>query len=297
MNDEQRIRALLVQQGVSLGDATPPDPVTSAAAAANAAAAQPQPSTPRAAAAARDDWWDALYADEQPSDSGPDEEQTAQPQPQPQRKPQALRSRIPDWWTGQHADLTPDKDEPDADEEEDTPDADPAADQDEHEDEDDTAEEAADDSGEPDTQPQPSRSRTRLRKAAGRIRPGAPAAPASAARALVDEPAPRLALVDAYARVPLRIRWLVLHGTAAAAGYRIGWVQFSTRTAAWIADHGLLRPSSLFWYAVAFSCELLRRRFAHRILVARWAAAIPIASIVTGTLLYGTGWHELELPL
>ncbi|MFJ1650084.1 hypothetical protein ACIOC2_01450 [Streptomyces sp. NPDC088337] len=300
-DNEQAVKARLIAliDGPAAA-AAQPDAVTAAAAGANAqatAAAQPQPQPIRTSAAAADGWWDALYAEEQHTIPVPGEERTAQPQSQ--RKPRAIRSRIPDWWTGKHVDLTPEEDEPDNGqqheldpEEEDTPGTGPATDLDEEE----AAEEAADEP-DPGTQPQPDRSRTRLHKAARRIRPTSPAAPASSARALVDEPAPRLALVDAYARVPLRIRWLILHGTAAAAGYRIGLVQFSTRSAAWIAENGLLQLSSLVWYAVGFGCELLRRRFAHRILVVRWTAALPIASIVTGTLLYGTGWHELELPL
>ncbi|MFF7142278.1 hypothetical protein ACFZB5_13650 [Streptomyces nodosus] len=289
--DELRIRRILQQRGVG-PDAVAPQPdadaVTAAAATTRGrASAQPQP-THASATAAEGDWWDALYADEQP-DRSPREEMAAQPQPHPR----GLRSRIPDWWSGQHIDLT-EPYEPDPEEEEDSPATDQAA----AEDDDETAEDAAQEPQDSDAQPQDRRSRIRLHKlSAKRSHPTAPAAPTDAARALVDSPQPRRSLLDAYDNIPPRIRWLILHGTAAAAGYRIGWVQHSTRTAAWIADHNPAHPSALFWYGCAFGCELLRRRLSHHILVVRWAAAIPIASIVTGTALYGTGWHDLELPL
>lgn len=102
---------------------------------------------------------------------------------------------------------------------------------------------------------------------------------------------PKQSLVEAYARVPSKIRWLIYHGTAAAAGYRIGWVDFSTDTTAWIADHGPTHPQALFWYGFAVACILLYRRFSPSYLVFGWACTIPIASVVVGALLYGNGYH------
>lgn len=103
---------------------------------------------------------------------------------------------------------------------------------------------------------------------------------------------PKQSLVEAYARIPSKIRWLVYHGTAAAAGYRIGWVDFSTDTTAWIARHGLTHPQALFWYCFALGCALLYRRFSPAYLVFGWACTIPIASVVVGALLYGNGYHS-----
>lgn len=103
---------------------------------------------------------------------------------------------------------------------------------------------------------------------------------------------PKQSLVEAYARIPGKIRWLIYHGTAAAAGYRIGWVDFSTDTTAWIADHGPTHPQALFWYCFAFGCVLLYRRFSPAYLVFGWACTVPIASVVVGALLYGNGYHS-----
>ncbi|MDX5570957.1 hypothetical protein PYK79_57315, partial [Streptomyces sp. ID05-04B] len=109
--------------------------------------------------------------------------------------------------------------------------------------------------------------------------------------------APRRSLIDAYAAIPSRIRWLIFHSSAAAAGYRIGWVDYATRTAAWIAEHGYTDRSSLFWYGVTAGCIATYRRTHARWIVWRWLATVPLASIATGTLLYGTGWTHLHLEL
>jgi hypothetical protein len=106
-----------------------------------------------------------------------------------------------------------------------------------------------------------------------------------------------MSLLDAYAKIPPRIRVLIVNCTAAAAGYHLGWVQWSTRTFAWIDEHGWLNVSAGFWIGCAVACELLRRRMRNTVLPVRWLAAMPIASIVAGSLLYGTGWNHLELPL
>jgi hypothetical protein len=96
--------------------------------------------------------------------------------------------------------------------------------------------------------------------------------------------------------VPPRIRWLLVHTSAAAAGAWFGWVQFSTRTAAWIGEHGWHNAHSWVWAGIGVGFECLRANYSRHRLVIRWLTAIPISSIVLGTLLYGTGWQNLELP-
>lgn len=107
----------------------------------------------------------------------------------------------------------------------------------------------------------------------------------------------RRSLLDAYDAIPPRIRWLTVHLSAAAAGYALGWVNWATRSTAWIAGHGALTPTALFLYGVAILCECLRYRTRTWRLPVRWCCAVPIASIVIGAALYGTNWMELELPL
>lgn len=211
---------------------------------------------------------------------GPDAEPSAAPaedapepaeEPEPRPAPPAKARRLPDWWRKKPADLTADED----DESDEEPD-----DEDEPETSADPDPEPADDEPDPESAPARKRRRNRPRRPHGN-RP----------TYLVDEPrAPRQSLVDAYASVPTRIRWLIYHGTAAAAGYRLGWVRFSTDTAAWIARHGLTDKQALFWYGVTLGAVLLYRRLSPALLVVGWAATIPIASIVTGALLYGTGY-------
>lgn len=220
----------------------------------------------------QDDWWDALYSEPTVD---------AQPKPEPRR--------IPPWWTGRHVDLTPptsEEDTPDDDSDVGTaPETEPVT-------------EAADDTVTPDetdvdtADTQPARPRIRIpARLQSRTQPQA--SPGD----VVAAPAPRMSLLEAYGRIPPRIRWLTLHTSAAAAGYRLGWVQWSTSCTAWIHAHGWANTTAGFWIGAVVGCELLRRRLRYRVLPVRWAAAIPIASLVTGALLYGTGWQTLELPL
>jgi hypothetical protein len=193
--------------------------------------------------------------------------------------------RIPPWWSGRYVDTTPP-----AEEDEDEEDSKEPDDKDEDDDQEDEDEEAEPRS--PGAQPRKRSPRSRSRGKRSRRRgPGVPQSP------LERPPAPRQSLLDAYAAVPLRIRWLILHGSAAAAGYQFGWVDYATRTAAWIAANGYLNASAIFWYGCAVGCEFLRHRAHHTRLPIRWLAAIPIASIVLGTLLYGTDWTHLDLEL
>ncbi|MEW2567660.1 hypothetical protein [Streptomyces sp. NPDC047070] len=303
--EELRIRSRL--HSLLHGSAQPQPQLSHNALAAAAAAAlhaAAQPTTPahpapqpvaqpvaQPASGSGDDWFDDLYDDDQPDTAA-----AAQPAAQPAtRRPSWMR--IPDWRTGQHVDLSQKDDDPDEEaEDEEDQDAEETGDEDtpDAEDEDGAEdEEQPDGSGKPSAQPRiRSRSRSRKQKAAqsgSRSRP--------APRAGLDSLLPRRSLIDAYDAIPPRIRWLNLHASAAAAGYALGWVDFSTRTYAWFTENGLLNLSFAFWCAVAVGCEMLRRRTRQIWLPVRWAAAVPIASIVVGTLLYGTGWNELDLPL
>jgi hypothetical protein len=290
--EELRIRGLL-RRMVDRGETGPnteqpqPDAVTSAAAAAHSRHLwdrRPQP-LPHPDS----DWWDALYADETAAAAAqPDQEDEAQPV----RRERWMR--IPPWWSGRHVDTTPPADEDD-DEPEDGKEE--PADEDGVDDQEDAGD-LGDEDGE-EVQPrsrsaQPRKLSPRSRSRGKRSRSRGPGVPQSP---LDRPPAPRQSLLDAYAAVPLRIRWLVLHGSAAAAGYRMGWVDYATRTAAWIAANGYLNASALFWYGCAVGCEFLRHRAQRNRLPVRWLAAVPIASIVTGTLLYGTDWTHLDLEL
>lgn len=293
--DELRIASILRSRGVGpAGEPPQPDAVTAAAAAVQSQSlgVQPQPS---ASDAPGDGWWDELYADESTAADA-----DVQPDATAAEESSATRPgwmRIPPWWSGRHVDTAPPTaaSDEDADEDEDDPEPDGKDGEDDEDDEDDVEDEEEPDGSDTaaprrTAAPRGRRLQPRSRRAPGR-RPTA-----SAPRALVDTPAaPRRSLLDAAASVEPRIRWLILHASAAAAGYRIGWVDYSTRTAAWIAANGWLNASTVFWCAIAVGCEVLRLR-AHRTrLLIRWVAAVPIASIVTGTLLYGTGWTHLDL--
>ena len=289
--DEMRIASLLRDRGVGTDATQPrpqPDAVTAAAAAASAHAASAQPP------AAEDGWWDALYADQatptraQPEADADDEGEGVR----------ALRMRIPPWWSGRHVDTsTPaaasaEQDADDVDEDQDD-------EPDELDDQDEDAEDLEDDA-QPRTPDAAAARRPagkqRSRTGAKRSRrtPGKRTQPAP--RALVDTPAaPRRSLLEAAAAVPPRIRWLILHSSAAAAGYALGWVNWSTRTTAWLDENGWLNPSGVIWCLLALGCEALRHRARRARLPFRWAAAIPIASIVTGFAFYGVGWQTLDL--
>ncbi|MGW4042977.1 hypothetical protein [Streptomyces sp. NPDC004721] len=258
--------------------------------AVNAAAAIAQPHVPMQpqpdrAAAPGGTWWDALYKagasdthDTRPDDRSPD----AQPQPG-DRRPD--RRRIQPWWTGRHVDLTKDTDEDDTEPPTDDDSEEPALDG-----EDDAETDTDDDTDEgASTRRRISRTRLRTRPAVHSRRPAAAAT--GAARALVDEPAPRLALVDAYAAVPYRIRWLALHAAAAGAGWRLGIVDWATDTTAWYAAGHWVSPSAWVLYGLGACAIALYRRTRSWAWPAAWAAAIPVSSVVAGVLLYGTGYH------
>ncbi|MFI1723912.1 hypothetical protein [Streptomyces sp. NPDC020489] len=291
--DELRIASLLRTRGIG-PDATPqpqPDASTvvkaaAAAATAHTASAQPQPT------AADEDWWDALYPDQStPADTQPDTDPAGEG-----AGARAPRMRIPPWWSGDHIDTSPPAtDAEDEDRESDEDQDDEPDDLDDGEDGEDLEEDAqprTPDAAAPNRPAPKPRSRPGAKRS--RLTPGKRKQPAP--RALVDTPAtPRLSLLDAAAATPPRIRWLILHASAAAAGYALGWVDWSTRTSAWIDEHGWLNPSAIFWCLLAVGCEALRHRARHTRLPIRWAAAVPIASIVAGAALYGVAWQTLDL--
>ncbi|MFF3460992.1 hypothetical protein [Streptomyces sp. NPDC002619] len=159
---------------------------------------------------APDDWWDRLYADEQP--------------PQEQAR---------HWWQA--------KSKPEPDEE--------PEDEDEEEDEDDEEEPAR-----------------------GKRQPRSP-----------PTIPPRR-----YDNIPPRLRWLIYHSTAAAAGWRIGLVNWATDTAAWYAHGHWTSPTAWVLYGLAVGVVALYRRTRAWLLPIAWTAAIPASSIVVGVLLYGT---------
>jgi hypothetical protein len=105
------------------------------------------------------------------------------------------------------------------------------------------------------------------------------------------KPAPRQALTDAWHTAPPRLRWLAYHATAAAAGWRLGIVDWATDTTAWYAAGHWTAPSAWVIYGLtAMACGLYRRSRAWAWPIA-WTAAIPVSAATAGLLLYGTGYH------
>lgn len=97
---------------------------------------------------------------------------------------------------------------------------------------------------------------------------------------------PRQSLLDAYDRVPPRVRWLGYHATAAYMGWTLGLVNWSTYVTTWIAHTGPIGPQAVFWYATAGATVLVYRRTRGWWWPLAWLAAIPVCSTVTGVLLY-----------
>lgn len=117
-------------------------------------------------------------------------------------------------------------------------------------------------------------------------RPGAPTAPRTAWDSRPD--APRQSLLEAWDRVPYRLRWLAYHATASAAGWRFGWVTWSTKTAAWYAAGHWTSAQAFVLYGLGTCAIALYRRSRGWARPVAWAAAIPVSSVVVGVLLYGT---------
>lgn len=108
---------------------------------------------------------------------------------------------------------------------------------------------------------------------------------------------PRQSLLDAWDRVPDRIKWLLYHAAAAYLGWSMGLVGWCTYVTAWITVNGATDPQSIFWYIVGAAAFLLHHATRRRWWPVAWFAAVPASSLVVGVLLYGNGWTELELSL
>ncbi|NUR03225.1 MAG: hypothetical protein HOY79_43945, partial [Streptomyces sp.] len=113
-----------------------------------------------------------------------------------------------------------------------------------------------------------------------------PAAPRSAWDS--RPPAPRQSLLDAWDRVPYRLKWLAYHATAAYLGWTVGLVSWATYVTGWIANGHLASPQAVFWYVAGALTLLLHHRTRRMWLPVAWLAAVPAASTVVGVLLYGT---------
>ncbi|MFB6858153.1 hypothetical protein ACFCWV_37590 [Streptomyces sp. NPDC056341] len=111
-----------------------------------------------------------------------------------------------------------------------------------------------------------------------------------------EEPAPRerrrphvelsrTSLADALAALTPKQRWLLTHGTAAAAGWLIGLVNWGTDTARWFAAGH--RMSSSAWTNYGLAAIVIYRRTRHRPFPVAWLAAVPVSSVTLGALLYG----------
>lgn len=101
--------------------------------------------------------------------------------------------------------------------------------------------------------------------------------------------APPQSLLDAWASIRPRTRWLIHHASAAAAGWPLGLVDWGTDTAAWYADGHWTTPSAWVLYGLGAAAISLHRRARAWAWPIAWAAAIPVSSVSAGLLLYGTG--------
>lgn len=112
----------------------------------------------------------------------------------------------------------------------------------------------------------------------------------AAARSAWDTrpPAPRQSLVEAWDRVPYRLKWLAYHASAAYLGWSLGLVDGATYVTAWIAHTGLADPQAIFWYVIGALTLLLHHRTRSWWWPVAWLAAVPASSTIVGVLLYGT---------
>ena len=96
---------------------------------------------------------------------------------------------------------------------------------------------------------------------------------------------PRQSLVEAFDRIPYRLKWLAYHASAAYLGWSAGLVDYATHVTAWIADTGF-GPQAWFWCGVGAATFLLYRRTRGHWWPVAWCAAVPVTSTVVGVLLY-----------
>ncbi|MFF4552738.1 hypothetical protein [Streptomyces sp. NPDC001422] len=99
---------------------------------------------------------------------------------------------------------------------------------------------------------------------------------------------PRQSLLDAYNRVPYRLKWLAYHASAAYLGWAVGLVGWATYVTAWIARTGLVGPQAFLWYSAAAGTVLLHHRTRGWWWPVAWLTAVPASSVAVGVLLYGT---------
>jgi hypothetical protein len=104
-------------------------------------------------------------------------------------------------------------------------------------------------------------------------------------------PHPRQSLIEAWDRIPYRLKWLGSHLAAAAAGWRLGILDWATDTTAWYAAGHWTSPSAWVLYALGVCCAALYRRARRWAWPVAWAATVPVSSVVVGVLLFGTGYH------
>jgi hypothetical protein len=100
-------------------------------------------------------------------------------------------------------------------------------------------------------------------------------------------PSPRQSLLDAWAGVPYRLKWLGYHAAAAYLGWSVGLVGYVTYVTTWIAATGF-GPQAIFWCCAGAATFLLHHRTRAWWWPVAWLAAIPATSVVAGVLLYGT---------
>ncbi|MCM8555363.1 hypothetical protein [Streptomyces sp. STCH 565 A] len=115
--------------------------------------------------------------------------------------------------------------------------------------------------------------------------PGTPPAH-PAAQPPAQRHTPPQSLLDAWAAIRPRSRWLIHHATAATAGWPLGLVDWGTNTAAWYAAGHWTTPSAWVLYGLGLCALSLYRRARAWAWPLAWAATIPIASTTLGVLLY-----------
>lgn len=172
--------------------------------------------------------------------------------PAPERRPSP---RLPDWWAAKPTTLT-------------APDSAPVS--------------------VPDTAPTPAVPTTDTPPTSSKPPTDTPPAH-PAAQAPARRHTPPQSLLDAWAGIRPRTRWLIHHATAAAAGWPLGLVDWGTDTAAWYADGHWTTPSAWVLYGLGAAAISLYRRTRTWAWPIAWAAAIPVSSVSAGLLLYGTG--------
>jgi hypothetical protein len=144
------------------------------------------------------------------------------------------------------------------------------------------------DESEPATPAVPAKPKKPKAKAAKRRRPDRrnSAAPRSAWD--TQPVSPRQSLIEAWDRVPYRLKWLAYHASAAYLGWTVGLVGWTTYVTAWIAAGHLTSPQAVFWYVAGALTVLLHHRTRSRWWPVAWLSAVPVSSTVVGVLLYGT---------